>query len=180
MRALFATETSSKIPRPRLDTSKFVHLPKLFFNVVITSKLHFFKFLCIFPTSFGCFLPANTTNNKSFYRNFNYRNFTLPVLCSFHSLETCSLRDRDETRNLLDRDWDSQIWVSRRVSRPSLETSSLGVETVKCFVNVHLHCTVSNLKKISKMSNPLENVLRTHMVTFTRSTSFGVKQVRRS
>jgi len=34
----------------------------------------------------------------------------------------------------------------------SLETPSLGVEAVKRFVNVHLHCNVSNLKKISKMS----------------------------
>jgi len=37
-----------------------------------------------------------------------------------------------------------------------------GVERVKRFVNVHLHCIVSNLKRISKMSTPpLEKFLRT-------------------
>jgi len=39
-----------------------------------------------------------------------------------------------------------------------------GVETVKRFVNVHLHCNVSNLKNIRSMmalSPPLEKFLRT-------------------
>jgi len=51
-----------------------------------------------------------------------------------------------------------------------------GVETVKRFVNIRLHCNVSNLKKISKMStfHPLEKFLRKPMTTFTLSTSFDV------
>ena len=41
-----------------------------------------------------------------------------------------------------------------------------GVKTVKRFVNVHLHCTVSDLKRISKISMlpTLEKFLRTPMV----------------
>jgi len=44
-----------------------------------------------------------------------YTNFNKLLLCSIQSLETWNLpcRDRDETRNLRDR--DSQKWVSRRV-----------------------------------------------------------------
>jgi len=40
-----------------------------------------------------------------------------------------------------------------------------GVERVKRFVNVHLHCIVSNLQKIGKMWKlpPVENFLRTPM-----------------
>ena len=40
-----------------------------------------------------------------------------------------------------------------------------GVERVKYFVNVHLHCIASNLKRISKIFTlpPLENFLRTTM-----------------
>jgi len=51
-----------------------------------------------------------------------------------------------------------------------------GAETVKRFVNIPLHCNVSNLKMISKLStfHPLENVLRTPMATFTLSTSLDV------
>jgi len=51
-----------------------------------------------------------------------------------------------------------------------------GVETVKRFVNVRLHCNVSNLKKISKMStlSRLENILQTPVTTFTFSASFHV------
>jgi len=39
------------------------------------------------------------------------------------------------------------------------------VERVKRFMNVHLHCIISNLKIIRKMSTltPLEKCLRTHM-----------------
>ena len=46
----------------------------------------------------------------------------------------------------------------------------------KRFVNVHLHCNVSNLKKISKMStlSRLENILQTPVATFTFSASFHV------
>ena len=40
-----------------------------------------------------------------------------------------------------------------RLAKIGLATPSLGVETVKCFVNVHLHCNVSKLKKISKFSS---------------------------
>jgi len=42
-----------------------------------------------------------------------------------------------------------------------------GVERTKRFVNVHLHCIVSNLKRISKISMfpPLEKNLQTPMDT---------------
>jgi len=44
------------------ETSKFVHFAEIFFkNVLITSDLNFFQISGIFPTCFGCFLPANTT-----------------------------------------------------------------------------------------------------------------------
>jgi len=52
-----------------------------------------------------------------------------------------------------------------------------GVETVKRFVNIHLHCNVSNPKNISNMMTlppPLEKFLRTPMATFTLSASFEV------
>jgi len=50
------------------------------------------------------------------------------------------------------------------------------VETVKRFVNDNLHCNVSNLKKICKLSTlpPLEKFLRTPMAIFTLSASFDV------
>jgi len=51
------------------------------------------------------------------------------------------------------------------------------VETVKRFVNVHSHCNVSNLKKISNMSTlppPMEKFLRTPRGIFTLSASFHV------
>ena len=46
-----------------------------------------------FPSCFGCFLPANTTKKKSL----NYIHFTEPFVCNIQNLETCSLRERDET-----------------------------------------------------------------------------------
>ena len=50
-------------------------LPNVFLkNVIITSDLKFFQISGIFPSCFGCFLPANTTNKKSL----NYRNFNQP------------------------------------------------------------------------------------------------------
>jgi len=51
-----------------------------------------------------------------------------------------------------------------------------GVERVKRFVNIGLHCNTSKLKKIRKMSmfHPLEKYLRTPMATFTLSTSYDV------
>jgi len=52
-----------------------------------------------------------------------------------------------------------------------------GVKTVKCFVNVQLHCNVSNLKKISKnddVAPTLEKFLQTPMAAFTLSASFDV------
>ena len=125
------TETSSKTPRPRIETwssrprleiSKFVHFSKKK-NVVITSDLHFL-ISGIFPTCFGCFLPANTTNKKSL----NYRNFEKPFLCNIQCLETWNLRDRyrDETWNLRDRDSKMDLETSL-ASRPwpSLQTPSL-------------------------------------------------------
>jgi len=88
----FETETSSKIPT--LETSKFLHFAEISFkNVVITSKLNVFQISGIFPTCFGCSFPAKTTNKKSL----NYRNCTIQFLSNILSLETCSLRDRDET-----------------------------------------------------------------------------------
>jgi len=51
------------------------------------------------------------------------------------------------------------------------------VETVKRFVNVHLHCNVNNLKNVSNMMmlpSPLEKFLRTSMAIFTLSASFEV------
>ena len=51
-----------------------------------------------------------------------------------------------------------------------------GVETVKRFVNIRLHCNVSNLKKIAKCRRctSLEKFMRTSMATFTLSTRFNV------
>jgi len=68
-------------------------LPEFFFNV-ITSDLYFFQISGIFPTSFHCFLPANTTNKKSL----NYRNFNKPFLCNIQGFETWNLRDRDSQK----------------------------------------------------------------------------------
>ena len=119
--------------RPRLEISKFCALCWNFLK--ISSPLPswiFFQISGFFPSCFGCFLPANTTNKKSS----NYRKFAIPFLCNIQSLDTTSLRDRDEIWNVRDRDeiWnlrdqDSQKWVSRLVSRPrpSVETPSLEI-----------------------------------------------------
>jgi len=54
----------------------------------------------------------------------------------------------------------------------------LCVEIVKGFVNVHLHCNVSNLKKISKMSTLLslwkDFCGRPWLLSFTLLASFDV------
>jgi len=52
------TETSSKIPRPRFETTKFVDFAEIFQkNVVIISKLNFFEFLRFFrPVLFFSYL----------------------------------------------------------------------------------------------------------------------------
>ena len=51
---------------------------------VHASDLNFIQNSGIFPTFFGCFLPANTTKKTSL----NYRNFNKPFLCNIQSLET--------------------------------------------------------------------------------------------
>ena len=91
-------------------------------NVVIPSDFNFFQISDIFPTCFGCFLPVNTTNNKSL----KYRNFHKPFLCNIQSLETWNLRDRDETWNLRDRDetWNLRDW-DRDSSRDRDQASRL-------------------------------------------------------
>jgi len=49
----------------KTKTSKFVHFSEIFGNnVIIISKLNLFQISGIFPTCFGCFLPANTTKEK--------------------------------------------------------------------------------------------------------------------
>ena len=113
------TETSSKTSRPRLETSKFVHFVEFKKNVVNTSDLIFFKFLAFFwSVLIVSYLQIQQRNSL------NYRNFNKTFLCNTQSLETWSLRDRDETWSLRDRDetWslrgrDSQKWVPRGVSR---------------------------------------------------------------
>ena len=82
-----------------------MHFAEIFLNNVITPELNIFQISGIFPTYFGCFLPANATNKKSS----SYRNFTKPFLCNIQSLKTCSLRDK--TWNL--GHWNWQMWVSR-------------------------------------------------------------------
>jgi len=65
-----------------------------------------------------------------------------------------------------------QISISRALVLPSPLPTPMnmghylwGVERVKCFVNFHLHCIVSNLKNMSKMSMfpSLEKFLRMPM-----------------
>jgi len=65
-------------------------VPKFFKNVVISSKFNFFRISWHFPTCFGCFLPANTTEKNSL----SCRSFTKPFLCDIQRLKTISC-DRD-------------------------------------------------------------------------------------
>jgi len=53
----------------------------------------------------------------------------------------------------------------QKIENEVCPTQTNGVERVKRFLNVHLHCIVSNLKRISKVSTfpPLEKFLRTPM-----------------
>jgi len=105
------SETETWSSRPRIETSKFVHFAEFFLkDVVITSESNFFHISGIFPTCFGCFLPANTTNKTSL----NYRNFNKPFLCKIQSLETWNFRDRDSQK------WDS--WP--RLAKMGLETET--------------------------------------------------------
>jgi len=67
------------------ETSKFVHLAE-FFLKCHHSWVAFLSNLWHFPTYFGCFLPANTSNKKSL----NYRSFTKPFLCNIQSSVTKS------------------------------------------------------------------------------------------
>ena len=55
---------------------------RIFFLNVITSKLNIFQTSGIFPTGFGCFLPANTKKQNLL----NYRNFTKLFLCNIQML----------------------------------------------------------------------------------------------
>jgi len=45
-------------------------------------------------------------------------------------------------------------------------SQTIGLERVKHFLNVHVHCTISNLKRISKMSrlSPLKKFLQLPMI----------------
>jgi len=63
--------------------------------------------------------------------------------------------DSRSVKNILDKRLRSEV--------QSAQTN--GKEMVMGFVNVHLHCIVSNLKSISKFSSlpPLEKFLRTPM-----------------
>jgi len=64
-----------------------------------TFKLIFFKFLSfLWPVLVVSYLQIQHT------KLLNHINFTIPFLCNIQSLETRSLRDRDEAWNLRDRD----------------------------------------------------------------------------
>jgi len=79
---------------------------------------NFFKFLALFrPILVVSYLKIQKTKH-----HWKYSSFTKPFLCNIQSLETCSLRDRDETWNLRDR--DSQKW-SRNESRERDQVSRL-------------------------------------------------------
>ena len=99
-------ETSRPRLHQKLDSRRenLSILPK--FIWMSSSLLSWIFYFWHFPTCFGCFLPANTTNKKV-----NCRNFTNLFLCNIQSLETCNLRDWDKTWNLRDR--VSEKWVSR-------------------------------------------------------------------
>ena len=58
-------------------------------NVVINSKLNFFRYFSIFLTCFGCVLHANTTNKKLVNLC-----FTKPFFCHIQSLKRIGC-DRD-------------------------------------------------------------------------------------
>jgi len=87
---------------------------------------------------------------------------------SFYTLET-----KKSTFFAKDVIGKCQISKSRGLGPPSPLPTHMnmghylwGVERAKRFVNVHLHCIVSSLKKISKLSMlppPLEKFLRTSM-----------------
>jgi len=153
------------------------------------SKLNFFQISDIFPTCFGCFLRANTTNQKivelqKFYvtNSLQYSQSRDLYFCSlewiieiyigcklwFNKFTTWKMKFTPRSK------YHHSPQVKNHCSRPrlakiGLATPSLGVETVKCFVNVHLHCNVSKLKKVSKFSTlppPLERFLST---TISRS-----------
>jgi len=55
--------------------------------------------------------------------------------------------------------------ISDKRLRIEFQPAQRGVERVKRFVNVYLHCIVSNLKRISTISTlpPVKIVLRTSM-----------------
>jgi len=76
-------------------------------------RVEFFQISGVFPTCFGCFLPANSTNK-------NRRNIEI-LLYHFFAVFKVSRPVTFETGNR-----DSQKWVSRRVSRPrpTFETPS--------------------------------------------------------
>jgi len=68
----FETETSSKLrdrdSKLKTETEtrdfKICSFSRIsFFNAVIASELIFYRISGIFPTCFGCFLPANITKN---------------------------------------------------------------------------------------------------------------------
>ena len=104
-----------------------------FFKKMLSSLLSlFFRISGIFPTCFGCFLPANAMNKKlvelwNFYQAISFR---------YSNSQDNRLWPRpvapSPRQDLRDWDRDTRKGVSRRVSRPrrSLETPSL-VSTLK-------------------------------------------------
>jgi len=110
-------------------------------------------------------------------------------------MESKSISDRRSVKNNRTKDFRSECsFVANSYSLPTAPLEKdfkidangarafvgnflCGVETGKRFVNVHLHCNVSNLRIISKMStlpSPPKKFLRTPMATLTLAARFHV------
>jgi len=68
-------------------------------------------------------------------------------------------------RKCISDSWNAENISDKRLKIEVQPPQTNGLERVKRFVNVHLHCIVSNLKSISKIStlSSLEKFLRTLM-----------------
>jgi len=109
----FETETKTllKTSRPRLHQksrdrhSRLQNMPNFFLNVVITSKMIFFKFLAFFGTVLVVsYLQIQQTKNRRIIEILLYQFFAIFEVSRPEAFET-----ETETWNLLDR--ASQKWV---------------------------------------------------------------------
>ena len=105
-------------------------------NIVTSTKLQFFRISGIFPTCFGCFLSANTADQK----HVDLQKFHLAIFLQYSKPQVHVLVIETKTSKF--RDWDStngKSWDQDQISRLHHWQTCSGETNILCSkCNVHL------------------------------------------